>query len=189
MSIFSDIVTVWTKYGPQILGGVWNTIFISIVGTLIGLLIGLINGVIRTIPTRKTFVGRGFMGVVNWLISAYVEVFRGTPMMVQAMIIYWGYAYLNAGRELPLIPAGIAIVSSDEDVVMITDTGIIKRLEASDIRVVDSTKSKGVTVMKFADDSAKIVSLAVTDRVSDDDMPAEEAVENTENTVETAVEE
>ena len=43
--------------------------------------------------------------------------------------------------------------------------------------------------MKFADDSAKIVSLAVTDRVSDDDMPAEEAVENTENTVETAVEE
>lgn len=111
MSIFSDIVTVWTKYGPQILGGVWNTIFISIVGTLIGLLIGLINGVIRTIPTRKTPVGRGFMGVVNWLISAYVEVFRGTPMMVQAMIIYWGYAYLNAGMELPLIPAGIAIVS------------------------------------------------------------------------------
>ena len=85
--------------------------------------------------------------------------------------------------------AGVAIVSSDEDVVMITDTGIIKRLEASDIRVVDSTKSKGVTVMKFADDSAKIVSLAVTDRVSDDDMPAEEAVENTENTVEAAIEE
>ncbi len=111
MSIFNDILTVWSKYGPQILGGVWNTLFISILGTLIGLLIGLINGVIRTVPTRKTAFGRGFMGIVNWLISAYVEIFRGTPMMVQAMIIYWGYAYLNAGKELPLIPAGIAIVS------------------------------------------------------------------------------
>jgi len=71
--------------------------------------------------------------------------------------------------------AGIAIVSSDEDVVMITDSGIIKRLEASDIRIVDSTKSKGVTVMKFADESSKIVSLAVTDRVSDEEIAKVEA--------------
>lgn len=45
------------------------------------------------------------------LISAYVEVFRGTPMMVQAMIIYWGYAYATGGDTLALIPAGIVIVS------------------------------------------------------------------------------
>ena len=111
MNIFSDISVVFSKYGAQILGGVGNTLLISILGTLIGLLIGLVNGVIRTIPTIKNPVGRGVMKVINWLITAYVEVFRGTPMMVQAMIIYWGYAYLNAGSELPLIPSGIAIVS------------------------------------------------------------------------------
>ena len=76
--------------------------------------------------------------------------------------------------------AGVAIVSSDEDVVMITDTGIIKRLEAGEIRIVDSTKSKGVTVMKFANESAKVVSLAVTDRVSDEET-AEETVPQTED--------
>ncbi len=70
--------------------------------------------------------------------------------------------------------AGIAVVSSDEDIVMITDTGIIKRLEAGEIRIVDSTKSKGVTVMKFASDEAKIVSLAVTQRVSDEVISADE---------------
>ena len=32
-------------------------------------------------------------------------------MMVQAMVIYWGYAFLNGGNTLPLIPAGIFIVS------------------------------------------------------------------------------
>ena len=83
-------------------------------------------------------------------------------------------------------------VYSHRDVVMITDTGIIKRLEASDIRIVDSTKSKGVTVMKFASDEARIVSLAVTDRVADEgDEPAieAEAIENTETLAEEVSEE
>lgn len=111
MSILNDISVVFSKYGAQILGGVGNTLLISILGTLIGLLIGLVNGVIRTIPAIKNPAGRGMVKVINWLITAYVEVFRGTPMMVQAMIIYWGYAYLNAGSELPLIPSGIVIVS------------------------------------------------------------------------------
>lgn len=111
MSLFSDIAVVWSKYGTQILSGIGNTVLISIIGTLIGLLIGLLNGVIRTIPSAKSAFVRGIMRVVNWLISAYVEVFRGTPMMVQAMIIYWGYAYMSGGDTLPLIPAGIVIVS------------------------------------------------------------------------------
>ena len=111
MSLFSDIAVVWSKYGNQILSGIGNTVLISIIGTLIGLVIGLFNGVIRTMPDAKSAFLRGIMKVINWIINAYVEVFRGTPMMVQAMIIYWGYAYLNGGESLPLIPAGIAIVS------------------------------------------------------------------------------
>ena len=109
MSFFNDVAAVWVKYNAQILGGVGNTMLIAIVGTLIGLLIGLLNGIIRTIPQVKNKVGAALMKVVNFLITAYVEVFRGTPMMVQAMIIFWGYAYANGGKQL--IPAGIAIVS------------------------------------------------------------------------------
>ena len=111
MSLFVDIAKVWSKYGDQILSGISNTVIISIAGTLIGLLIGLINGIIRTVPKSKSRVVRVLMTLVNWIINVYVEVFRGTPMMVQAMIIFWGYAYMNAGATLPLIPAGIVIVS------------------------------------------------------------------------------
>ena len=106
-----DLLVVWEKYGLQILGGVGNTMLISIIGTLAGLLIGLFNGVIRTIPKPKNKIGAFLMKIVNFIITVYVEVFRGTPMMVQAMIIYWGYAYANGGNTLPLIPAGIVIVS------------------------------------------------------------------------------
>ena len=49
--------------------------------------------------------------ILNGIIAVYVEVFRGTPMMVQSMVIYWGYAFAAGGKTLPLIPSGILIVS------------------------------------------------------------------------------
>lgn len=49
--------------------------------------------------------------ILNAVIAVYVEIFRGTPMMVQAMVIYWGYAFATGGSTLPLIPSGILIVS------------------------------------------------------------------------------
>ena len=49
--------------------------------------------------------------LLNAIIAIYVEIFRGTPMMVQSMVIYWGYAFATGGDTLPLIPSGILIVS------------------------------------------------------------------------------
>ncbi len=111
MAFFQDIAKVWNNYGPSILKGVSNTMIIAIAGTLIGLVIGLLNGIIRTIPKPKNKLLAAILKVVSWIITAYVELFRGTPMMVQAMIIYWGFAFASGGNTLPLIPAGIAIVS------------------------------------------------------------------------------
>jgi len=91
--------------------GVGLTILIALTGTIIGLLIGLLAGIIRTIPRSKNKALYYTQKVINAIISVYVEIFRGTPMMVQAMVIYWGYAFMNGGNTLPLIPAGIFIVS------------------------------------------------------------------------------
>lgn len=84
---------------------------IALAGTLIGLVIGLVTGVVRTIPTPKNAALRFVVKLVNVIISIYVEIFRGTPMMVQSMVIFWGYAFMHNGATLPLIPAGIFIVS------------------------------------------------------------------------------
>ena len=93
------------------LQGIGYTMLISLTGTVVGLIIGLITGIVRTIPQSKNPIIRGILKVVNAIISIYVEVFRGTPMMVQSMVIFWGYAFMNNGNTLPLIPAGIFIVS------------------------------------------------------------------------------
>ena len=59
----------------------------------------------------KNPVLRALHKLLNAIIAIYVEIFRGTPMMVQSMVIYWGYAFATGGDTLPLIPSGILIVS------------------------------------------------------------------------------
>ena len=111
IDFFNDVADIVTKYYPFFLRGVGYTMLIAIIGTLAGLLIGLATGVVRTCPNSKNIFVRCFQRLVNALITVYIEVFRGTPMMVQAMVIYWGYAFATGGSQLPLIPSGILIVS------------------------------------------------------------------------------
>lgn len=111
INFLKEVCDIAVQYKSYFLQGIGYTMLIALAGTLIGLVIGLITGIIRTIPKSKNPVMRGFLKLVNCIISIYVEVFRGTPMMVQSMVIFWGYAFMNDGVTLPLIPAGIFIVS------------------------------------------------------------------------------
>ena len=111
MGFLTDVANIFTEYYPQLLKGVGNTLLISLIGTVAGLIIGLLTGMLRTAPLSKNAFVRVLHKIANGIISVYVEVFRGTPMMVQAMVIYWGYAFATGGNTLALIPSGILIVS------------------------------------------------------------------------------
>ena len=111
MEFFRDVFNIVVRYYPNLLRGVGYTMLIALTGTLAGLVIGLATGVIRTTPLSKNGVVRVLQKILNAVIAVYVEIFRGTPMMVQAMVIYWGYAFATGGKTLPLTPSGIMIVS------------------------------------------------------------------------------
>lgn len=111
MTFLKQVLDIAVKYRAQLLSGVGITMLIALVGTLAGLIIGLLTGVVRTAPLSHRKPLRVLHRILNGIIAAYIEVFRGTPMMVQAMVIFWGFAFANGGQTLPLIPAGIAIVS------------------------------------------------------------------------------
>ena len=111
MDFFNDVGYIIANYWKDFLMGVLWTLVISLVATCIGLVLGLIIGIIRTIPYSKNRVVFCIQKTVNFLLSAYIEIFRGTPMMVQAVVIYWGYAFMMMGKTLPLIPSAIVIVS------------------------------------------------------------------------------
>lgn len=82
---------IFQKYQGFYLGGLLMTIYISIISTILGGLIGLLVGVVRTIPKpdKKNFKYY-LLFFVNTLLNIYVEFFRATPMMVQAMVVYYG---------------------------------------------------------------------------------------------------
>lgn len=111
MQFFIDIFNIFKNYWQLLLSGMANTLLISLVGTVVGLVIGLAIGILRTVPLAKGGVLRALQKGLNGFFSVYIEIFRGTPMMVQAMVIYWGYAFATGGNTLPLLGAGMFIVS------------------------------------------------------------------------------
>jgi putative lysine transport system permease protein len=111
MQFFNEVIGIVRDYWQYLLAGVGYTMLIALIGTAAGFLIGLLTGVIRTAPKSKEISLRILQKAADIIITVYIEIFRGTPMMVQAMVIYWGYAFLNGGSTLPLIPAGLFIVS------------------------------------------------------------------------------
>lgn len=104
------IIRILENNWPMFLRGAGVTLWISVVGTILGTIIGLIVGVIRTIPVPEKGAKKSVLRVVNWLLSAYIEFFRGTPMIVQAMVIYYGSA-LAFEIDIDRIAAALFIVS------------------------------------------------------------------------------
>ncbi len=103
-------MAIMRQYGGMILGGVGMTLLLALVGTIAGFFIGLLVGIVRTIPAPKSAGKKWGLKIVDWILAVYIEVFRGTPMMVQAAVIYYGIAqlwHLNLNRTV----AALIIVS------------------------------------------------------------------------------
>lgn len=111
MAFWKLVLRILKEYWPLILRGAGVTLLLALTGTVIGFVLGLLVGVIRTVPRpdKKNpllYIQRA----LNFLLSAYVEIFRGTPMIVQAMVMYYGFIMIT-GVQINKIAAGIVIVS------------------------------------------------------------------------------
>lgn len=88
------IFYILDRYGASFIRGAGVTMVIALVGTFIGCVIGFAVGIVQTIPVEKhdNPVKRAVLWLIKLILNIYVEVFRGTPMMAQAMFIYFGSA-------------------------------------------------------------------------------------------------
>lgn len=107
---FEWIVSIIENNWQMFLRGAYYTLLISIISTIIGALIGFFIGIMHTIPTRKKNVKHYVLKLFNFLLTCYVEFFRGTPMIVQAMVVYYGLD-IAFGIDMHFITAGILVVS------------------------------------------------------------------------------
>jgi len=95
---------------PMFVRGATTTLQISILATILGTFLGLLIGVIRTIPQPEKGLLKYVLKLINGLLAVYIEVFRGTPMIVQAMVIFYGIPLIY-GIYLDRTFAAILIVT------------------------------------------------------------------------------
>ena len=109
---FGRVMVVFNKYGMSMLQGAGVSMRIALVGTLVGCIIGFAVGIVQTIPCGKgdNPVKRVLLWIVKLILNAYVEFFRGTPMMAQAMFIYFGLLPL-LGIDMSMWGAAYFILS------------------------------------------------------------------------------
>ena len=113
--LMQDIGILWEKYRMMYLNGMLNTLGLALAATAIGCVIGLLCGILNTIPCAKNdpLPKRILLKLLRVIIRIYVEVFRGTPMMLQAVFIFYALPYFtdNALRFDNIWAASILIVS------------------------------------------------------------------------------
>jgi putative lysine transport system permease protein len=111
-TFFGWVIFEFVQFLPMFLQGLGTTLLIAIAGTVFGFIIGVLVAIVRTIPIKRedSLLKKVLMKLVRFILSAYVEVFRNTPMMVQAALIYYG-SYQFFGIDMSPIFAGIFIVS------------------------------------------------------------------------------
>ena len=81
---------IFKNYWGYFLKGTVLTLEIAIIGTILGYILGFAIGLVQATPIAKgdNILHKITFGILKPVCSAFVAVFRGTPMMVQAMVFY-----------------------------------------------------------------------------------------------------
>lgn len=97
------------KYSGMFLQGTLITLYIAIIGTILGFILGYAVGIIQDIKITKqdSAIKKILTRFLKAICVVYVEIFRGTPMIVQAMIVYYGLR--QSGVEMTPAVAGILV--------------------------------------------------------------------------------
>ncbi len=109
-----DIAKLWREASPQYLKGARDTLILAVVATAVGCIIGLLCGILQTLKYSKSdfVLKKIFINVIKVVVRVYVEVFRGTPMILQAVFIYFGLPYLTSNAlRFDVITAAYVVVS------------------------------------------------------------------------------
>ncbi|HFQ6165415.1 TPA: ABC transporter permease subunit [Staphylococcus aureus] len=69
-----------SKYGSFFLKGIKITILISLIGVALGSILGAFIALMKLSKIK----------IISWIASIYIEILRGTPMLVQVFIVFFG---------------------------------------------------------------------------------------------------
>ncbi|WP_029324230.1 amino acid ABC transporter permease [Butyrivibrio sp. AE3004] len=103
------MVFLTQKYSGMFIEGTILTLYIAVSGTILGFILGYVVGLVDDIKISEGdhVIKKTLVKIIKAIFALYVEVFRDTPMIVQAMIIYYGFRQM--GTEMTSVFAGILV--------------------------------------------------------------------------------
>ena len=133
----------WLQY----IQGVGTTLYVTAMALAIGVVLGIIVAVVRTAHDQQRPGHRNpVLGVVNAVFKVYVTVIRGTPMMVQLMIM--GFVVFAASRNFTLV-GGLALGINSGAYVSEIIRGGLMAVDSGQMEAGRSLGMNYVDVMRF----------------------------------------
>ena len=110
-TFFGWIIFLIQQYHGYYLQGLLTTLETSLAGTICGCFLGFLVGIIQAtdIRAQDNMIKKILLGIPWVIAKIYVTIFRGTPMIVQAMVIYYGSSTVF-GIDLKPFNAAIFII-------------------------------------------------------------------------------
>lgn len=107
--VFGWVIFIAREYSDLFIKGTIITLAVAVIGTIIGFILGFVIGIVEDSKIEKddNFIRKIVSGFFKAICKIYIEIFRDTPMIVQAMIIYFGIRQF--GFQINPIPAGIIV--------------------------------------------------------------------------------
>ena len=110
----------WKQY----LEGVGSTLYVTAMALVIGVILGVIVAVIRTAHDQQRLGHRNpVLGAGNWFCKLYTTVIRGTPMMVQLLVM--GLVIFSNSRNFAMVGALTLGINSGAYVAEIVRSGLM----------------------------------------------------------------
>mgnify|MGYP004587264837 CR=1 FL=1 len=96
-TFFGWIIFLIQQYHGYYLQGLLTTLETSLAGTVCGCFLGFLIGIIQAtdIRAQDNVIKKILLGIPWVIAKIYVTIFRGTPMIVQAMVLYYGIRQAN----------------------------------------------------------------------------------------------
>ena len=90
---FSRMAAIFEKYSGHFLKGAEMALILSLITVCCATVFGTLFALCKMSKIKP----------LKWIVSAYIEIFRSTPLMVQVMIIYFGAAALGWKIQVPFM--------------------------------------------------------------------------------------
>ena len=143
LSSIEKIIYLFQHYGLLFLQGLGVTLLLAVVGTGVGLILGLLLSLVRNLKAtpKDGKLKRIGKKAASFLAMCYIELFRGTPMMVQALIIYFGGKMI--GIPWTYLSCGLFVISINTTAYMseIVRSGV----NSIDVGQLEAARSLGMT--------------------------------------------